>query len=132
MNDRFVPDTHALFFYLTDPGKLGKNARKVFDQFDDGQAILLIPWIVVAELFWIARKFATNMNFSGELRRLWDHPSIEFIGLDYEQVLNFPKLDKVKEMHDRIIVGITYKFDLPLVTRDGNIVESGYVETIWG
>ena len=131
MSDRFVPDTHALFFYLTDPGKLGKNAKEVFDQFDGGIATLIIPWIAIAELFWVAQKFAPNMDFSGEFQRLWDHPRIEFAGLDYDQVLSFPRLDKVKEMHDRIIAGVAYKFGLPLVTRDRNITESRYVETIW-
>lgn len=131
MSDRFVPDTHALFFYLTDLGKLGRSAKEVFDQFDDGQAILTIPWIIIAELFWIAQKLTTSMDSSSEFRKLWDHPRIEFVGLDYEQVLNFPELDKVKEMHDRIIVGVAYKFGLPLITRDGNITESHYVETIW-
>ena len=34
-------------------------------------------------------------------------------------------------MHDRIIVGVAYKFGIPLITRDHNIKESRYVSTIW-
>jgi PIN domain nuclease of toxin-antitoxin system len=131
VNDRFVPDTHALFFYLTDSGKLKAGAKAVFDRFDKGKITLFVPWIIIAELFWLARKLATGMDFKAEFQNLLNHSQIIFIGLDAQQVMNFPKLDKVTEMHDRIIVGVAYKFDIPLITRDQNIKDSGYVETIW-
>ena len=131
MNDRFVPDTHALFFYLARSDKLKLGAKNVFERFDEGQVTLFVPWIVIAELFWLARKRASSMDFSTEFQRLQDHPQIVFVGLDTEQVLNLPKLEKVTEMHDRIIIGAAYKLGLPLITRDQNIKDSGYVITIW-
>jgi PIN domain nuclease of toxin-antitoxin system len=131
VNDQFVPDTHALFFYLTDSSKLKAGAKAVFNRFDNGEVTLLIPWIVVAELFWLVRKLASSMDFNVEFQKLRNHPQIIFIGLDAEQVLNFSKLDKVTEMHDRIIVGVAYKFGIPLITRDQNIKDSSYVTTIW-
>ena len=81
MNDRFVPDTHALFFYLTNSSKLKAGAKAVFDQFDRGEVSLFVPWIVIAELFWLARKLAFRMNFNAEFRKLRKHPQIVFIGL---------------------------------------------------
>ncbi len=42
-----------------------------------------------------------------------------------------PKIDKITEMHNRIIAGVAYKFGIPLITRDQNIKGSGYVTTIW-
>jgi PIN domain nuclease of toxin-antitoxin system len=71
------------------------------------------------------------MDFNAEFQKLRNHPRIVFIGLDAEQVLNFPKLEKITEMHDRIIAGVAYKFSIPLITRDQNIKDSGYVKTIW-
>jgi len=131
MADRYVLDTHALFFYLTASSKLGQGAKAIFDRFDNGEAVMLIPWIVIAELYWLAQKFATNMDFNAEFRKLWDHPKIVFIELDFEQVMNLSKLDRIKEMHDRIIAGVAYRFGIPLITRDQNIRDSGYVTTIW-
>ena len=131
MNDRFVSDTHALFFYLIDPNKLKSGAKEVFDQFDKGEVILFIPWIVIAELFWLARQRASDMDFNAEFQGLQNHPQVVFVGLDVEQVLNLPKLDKVTEMHDRIITGVAYKLGIPLITRDQNIKDSGYVTTVW-
>jgi PIN domain nuclease of toxin-antitoxin system len=131
MNERFVLDTHALFFYLADSKKLKPGARDVFDRFNKGKVTLFIPWIVIAELFWLARKRASGMDFNTEFQRLQDHPRVMFVGLDAEQVSNFPNLDKVTEMHDRIIVGVAYKLGVPLITRDRNIEDSGYIMTIW-
>jgi predicted nucleic acid-binding protein len=131
MNDRFVPDTHALFFYLIDPDKLKSTAKEVFDQFDKGKATLFVPWIVIAELLWLIRKRSSSIDFNAEFQKLQDHPQVVFVGLDAEQVLNLPKLDKVTEMHDRIIVGVAYKLGVPLITRDRNIEDSGYIMTIW-
>jgi predicted nucleic acid-binding protein len=131
LNDKFVLDTHALFFYLTNSSKLKAGAKSVFDRFDNGDVTLFVPWIVIAELFWLARKFASSMDFSAEFQKLRNHPRIVFIELDAEQVLNFPNLDKITEMHDRIIAGVAYKFGIPLITRDQNIKDSGYITTIW-
>ncbi len=131
MNDQFVPDTHALFFYLTDSSKLKESVKAIFNRFDRGEVTLFVPWIVIAELFWLARKLASSMDFKAEFQKLQNHPKIVFIGLDAEQVLNFPKLDKITEMHDRIIAGVAYKFGIPLITRDQNIKDSGYITTIW-
>lgn len=131
MNDQFVPDTHALFFYLADSSKLNPGARDVFDRFNKGKVTLIIPWIVIAELFWLARKRASSMDFNAEFHKLQNHPQVIFVGLDVEQVLNFSNLDRVTEMHDRIIVGVAYKLGIPLITRDRNINDSGYVTTVW-
>jgi len=131
MCDEFVPDTHALFFYLTDDSKLKAGAKAVFDRFDKGEVTLFVPWIVIAELFWLSRKLASSMDFDAEFQKLRNHKQIMFIGLDAEQVINFPKLCKVTEMHDRIIVGVAYKFGIPLITRDQNIKDSDYVVIIW-
>lgn len=130
-NDRFIPDTHALFFYLSKSTELGAKAKAIFTQFNNSQVTLVIPWIVIAELFWLVRKRAPNMDFNAEFQRLLNYPQVVFIELDAEQVLNLSKLDSITEMHDRIIVGVAYKFGIPLITRDQNIKVSGYVTTIW-
>ena len=84
MNDQFVPDTHALFFYLTDSSKLKAGAKVVFARFDHGEVTLFVPWIVIAELFWLARKLASSMDFDNEFQKLLNHPQIVFVGLDAE------------------------------------------------
>jgi PIN domain nuclease of toxin-antitoxin system len=71
------------------------------------------------------------MDFNAEFQKLYEHPKVIFIGLDAEQILSLSKFDRVTEMHDRIIVGVAHKLNIPLITKDQNIIESGYAATIW-
>ncbi len=49
--DKFVTDTHALFWYLTGDSKPGKNASKIFKKAAKGKACIVIPAIVLAGLY---------------------------------------------------------------------------------
>jgi len=131
MNESFVIDTHSLFFYLSKTGKIKATVDEIFDRFDRDEVIFVIPWIVIAELYWLARKKSTEMDFNAEFQKLYEHPKVIFIGLDAEQILSLSKFDRVTEMHDRIIVGVAHKLNIPLITKDQNIIESGYAATIW-
>lgn len=131
MNDSYVIDTHSLYFYLTETGKIKARVDDIFDRFDNNDVTFVIPWIVIAELYWLVKKRSPEMEFNTEFQMLYDHPNTIFIGLDADQVLNLSKFYKVTEMHDRIIVGVAHKLNIPLITKDQNITESRYVETIW-
>jgi PIN domain nuclease of toxin-antitoxin system len=131
MNESYVIDTHALFFYLSKSKELSIRAREICARFNQGDVTFVIPWIVIAELYWLIKKRSPEMGFNAEFQKLYDHPNTVFIGLDSEQVLRLSDFNKVTEMHDRIIVGVAHKLNIPLITKDQNIIESGYVTTIW-
>lgn len=48
--NRYVADTHALFWYLINSTELGSNARLAFDE-ADAEAFIYVPASVIAELF---------------------------------------------------------------------------------
>lgn len=50
---RYVVDTHALVWYLTNDTRLGVGARQVLD---DPSALLVIPTIVLAEAKHISER----------------------------------------------------------------------------
>jgi predicted nucleic acid-binding protein len=52
----YVADTHALFWYFTASPLLGAQARAAFDEGKQGQALIYIPAIVLAELFFLTRR----------------------------------------------------------------------------
>jgi PIN domain nuclease of toxin-antitoxin system len=131
MNESYVIDTHALFFYLSKSKELSIRTREICARFNQGDVTFVIPWIVIAELYWLIKKRSPEMGFNAEFQKLYDHPNTVFIGLDAQQILNLSRFEKVTEMHDRIIVGVAYKLNIPLITKDQNIIESGYVTTVW-
>ena len=127
----YVLDTVALIRHLEIPGKLGSRAKGLFAAGERGEAQLLVPPIVVAELFNYFRKSAQRTRFRDVYELMKGQPQFQFLALEVEDVREFMELDAVSEMHDRIIAGHARQLGVPLVTNDSNIQESGYVTTIW-
>jgi predicted nucleic acid-binding protein len=127
----FVTDTHALYRYLTGMPKLSHAAKASFEASARGEARLLIPTIVLAELYYVNAKLGAPLDFTAEFVRLSAAPQIAFVSFDAEDVLAFEALQAVPEMHDRIIAGVALSRGCPCITRDPAIVASKVVETIW-
>ena len=126
-----VSDTHPLYWYLTARPTLGENARAAFSAAEQGQAILYIPSIVVAELYYVNVKLGQPLNFAQEFQRLATAGQFRFVDFKATEVLQFDALSAIPEMHDRIVVGVARALGLPLLTRDQAILNSGVVQTIW-
>jgi PIN domain nuclease of toxin-antitoxin system len=127
----YVADTHALFWYLTAQPRLGEHARAAFIAAEQGQAILYIPSIVVAELYYVNVKLGQPLNFPHEFQRLATAGQFRFVDFTATDVLQFDALSAIQEMHDRIVVGVARALGLPLLTSDRAILTSGVVQTIW-
>src|SRR5947207_1200940 len=123
--DEFVPDTHALYWYLAGMPQLSQAARKCFDAAKKGEARLLVPAIVLAELYYLNAKLGAPLDFAAEFARLSAAPQIVFIPFDAEDVLGFDSLQAVPEMHDRIIAGVALSRACPCITRDPAIAAAG-------
>jgi predicted nucleic acid-binding protein len=59
-----VSDTHALYWYLTAHPTLGENARAAFLAAEQGQVIVYIPSIVIAELYYVNDKLGQPLDFA--------------------------------------------------------------------
>ncbi len=111
--------------------QLGANASAVFDAADQGQARILIPAIVLAELYYVNVKLKQPLNFAQELVRLMAARQFQFVNFQASDVRQFDRLAAVPEMHDRIIVGVALARNCPCLTRDVSITNSGLVRVIW-
>lgn len=61
--DEFVADTHALIWYFTDSKRLGRGASRAFQAADLGQAIIHIPVIALAEIYYANVKLGFPIDF---------------------------------------------------------------------
>ena len=130
MND-YVTDTHALYWYLLNLSLLGANASAAFDEADNGNAIIYIPAIVVAELYYTNVKLKNQIDFNVEFQKIKQSGQFVLVPFEADDVLDFDKDSAVTEMHDRIIVGVARRLNAPLLTKDVNITTSGLVNIIW-
>lgn len=127
----YVTDTHALFWYLTHDKRLGRKANEAFQKAAKGEAIIWIPTIVMAELFWILEKQDRTNVFFELFEKLETAQQFEFIDFTITDVLLFEQLASIPEMHDRIIAGVAKKLDVPCLTKDEEILQGNLVKTIW-
>ena len=127
----YVTDTHALYWYLTASPKLGTHAQAAFLEGEHGQARIYVPSIVLAELYYLNVKYHQPLVFAQEYERLAGSGQFHFVEFRAADVLRFDALAVIPEMHDRMIVGVAHARQLPLLTRDNEIVASGIIQTIW-
>lgn len=127
----FVTDTHSFLWYLSQEDKLGKNALNVFEEAEKGNATILVPTIVLAEAFHVCTVKGIAPKFSKLLEKIEVGRNFTSVPLDFNVIKQIQKLDKVKELHDKIIVATAQLLDAKLITKDKEITKSKYVEVIW-
>lgn len=127
----YVADTHALFWYLTASQRLGWRAKDAFAEASRGQAIIYLPAIVLAELYFLNEKLGQPFKFAIEYQRIQQSSQFVFIPIQPDDILDFDKDTLVPEMHDRFIVGVARRLGAACLSRDGAIVSSQSVPVIW-
>lgn len=127
----YVADTHALYWHLAMPERLGASARLAFEESERGEAIILLPAIVLAELCWILEKQGRGNSFPGVFDALARARHFGFLDLRCEDLREFPSDAAVPEMHDRLIVGEARRHGAVLLTKDEEIVSSSRVPVAW-
>ena len=128
---RFVADTHALWWYLRDPERLSAAASVVFRLVEGGNATLIVPAIVVAELYSLSVKLRQPMAPSTLMDDLASVGGIELSDLGRTQLEWLDRLLEIPEMHDRLIAAEAIVLGAPVVSRDPVLVDSLQIETIW-
>jgi PIN domain nuclease of toxin-antitoxin system len=127
----YVVDTHALIWYLLNDKKLSQQAKAIFQAAEQNQTLLIIPAIVMAELYYANAKNNWFADFTVLYEDIRSKPFIRFIPFDHSHVLNFIQDAAVPEMHDRIIAGVAGRLGAPLISSDPLITSAAIVRVIW-
>jgi Uncharacterized protein conserved in bacteria len=128
-----VADTHALLFHASASSALGRRAAAHFDACERQQALIYVPMAVIWETCLLAR--ASRINLRRSIREffgdLFSSPAYHAVDLTAEQVYLADELRFTRDPFDALIVASARSMDLPLLTRDADIRESGTVRVIW-
>ena len=133
MDTLHVADTHAVLWYLTADNRLGLSARSIMQ--DPGNQIV-IPAIVIAESLFIIERGKSPATTI----QLWEFVlrsnNVSFYPLDIFVLEKSETLTIIHEMHDRQIVATAIRLqdsntEAIIITKDGNIANSGLVKTAW-
>jgi len=128
---RYVVDTHALVWYLTNDTRLGVGARQVLD---DPSALLVIPTIVLVEAKHISERKPIPISFDDIMQTIAADARITIFSLDIFVVAGMPK---ELDIHDGLIVATAFSAqklfeeEIVILTRDEVIAASNQLPVIW-
>lgn len=127
----YVLDTHALYWYWTEPDRLGPTADSAFRALERREGIGLVPFIVVAELHHLASKRGAQLSVEHVLRLIDGAPALRLEPLTRRHLVTFGRLTQIPEMHDRLIAAVGLLHDAVVVTRDPDIQAHPLVRSAW-
>ena len=131
----YVTDTHPLIWALSNDPQMSPKARAAFAEADAGQAIIIIPPIVVIEMIYLSEKDRIPAWHVDDLLANVSKPGLSYrLGeLDASVIAALRQIPRhlIPEMPDRIIAATAKAIGVELITRNGVISTSGQVPVIW-
>ena len=127
----YVTDSHGLIWYLTEDKRLGRNALFIFTKADRGEATIIVPTIVLAEIIHICEKKKVDLQVKKVIDKIKSSLNYLSYNLDIEVLEGVTSLKNISEMHDRILVATARLLNAILITKDKEITKSKVVKTIW-
>ena len=130
--DAAVTDTHALLYHAAGRG-LGSKGGAVFQAAEDGRAVIYVPMAVIWVVTLLARAGKINLRRTPRafFVDLFTSVAYQPYDLTREQVFEADELRFNRDPFDGLIVAAARALDLPLITRDTDIVASKAVKAIW-
>ena len=127
----YLLDTHVLYWHLFDPSKLSTASRQAIDDGESGKASLVVPALVLAELYYLLCKAQVGDLLPDIAADPQSLPSCRIEPITLEDVLNLTACSEVPEMHDRLIVAVSLRLAATLITKDRVIQASPRIVWLW-
>ena len=119
----YVTDTHSLLWHLYDLPQLTPAARAAFSEVENGEATLLIPAIVLAEIVFTVERRRHDIDVGEILDRISVADNYRILPFDLHAARRLTDVTAISEMHDRMIVCEALAHQSPLITKDQEIYE---------
>ena len=130
----YVTDTHPLLWFVAAARrKLSTQVLGVFRRCEAGEDTVYVPAAVVWETALIVEQ--GKVRLAPSFRAWWDArfacPTLIYTPLELGHIHEAYGLHALEGPLDRLIVGTARALDLPLLTKDKTITDSGLVEARW-
>ncbi len=126
----YLADTVAIIRHFANVGKIGKAAKSILQDADNGKNTILISIISIVEILYLSERNKIPLDFEEVRRKLLYLDNYIIIDLDFD-VVETAKAVQGMELHDRLIVSSALSLNVPILTSDALIRNSGIVYVIW-
>jgi PIN domain nuclease of toxin-antitoxin system len=131
----YVTDTHPLLHFASGKTqRLGKNARRIFEEAEQGRSRIIVPITVLEEILRLQEKGTIHLTlpFHDFIAR-YQQESSSFVIQDYtpDILLSVVRFPAIRDPFDRVIVATAYTLDYPLITNDGFLRDGQFVPIVW-
>lgn len=129
----YVTDTNALIYYSTTQSQLSKRALAAFEAAAQSMALIYIPAPALWEVSNLEKVGQINLRqpFSMWLDELLKQKGFDVVPLDAEIIAEARNYGFNDDIFDAAIVATAKLKDVPLITRDVAITNSGLVDICW-
>jgi len=127
-----VTDTHPLLFHAAGSGRLSTRAAAHFEACDRVEAIVYVPAVVIWETCLLAHVGRIDLKRSPQrfFEDLFRNSAYQPFALTPEQIYLADQLRPNRDPFDALICAAARFLELPLLTRDLAIEESG-LDVVW-
>lgn len=105
------------------------KARAAISEGLQGDSTLLVPTIVLAEIFFLSRKKRVPVDINSVLKMIDNSPSLVIVPFDTAVFQEMLRLPDDLEIHDSVILATSKLMNCSVVTNDRAI--SRYGQIIW-
>ena len=130
----YVTDTHPLVFWSSNrKPRLGKRARRIFQETEQGKHSIVVPITVLEEINRLVERNVVHLDvpFRRWAEELERSPNYQVQSYTLEILLEVA-LIAIRDPADRAIVATARYLRSPLITADEIIHDGKWVDTVWG
>ena len=127
---QYLADTVAIIRHFANVGKIGKAAKLILQDSDNGKNTILISIISIVEILYLSERNKIPLDFEDVRRKLLPLDNYRIVDLDFD-IVETAKTVQGLELHDRLIVSTSLSLNVPILTSDQIIKDSGQVDVIW-
>ena len=130
----YVTDTHPLVFWASDrKNRLGKRARRIFQEAESGKHSIAVPIMVLEETARLIEKKVVQLSipFRRWAEELDRSANFQVQSYTIEILLESVSLAAIRDPADRVIVATARQLRCPLITADVLISDGNLTDTVW-
>ncbi len=98
---KYVTDTHPLVWFLLNKYNLSPRVKEIFEKAEEGEAVIMIPSIVLLEILRILEKIEVRAYFKKTLEQFKGNDNYQIYPLNLKIVDSVSKIEKIGKIHDR-------------------------------